>query len=337
MATRIISQQKGVFVGPFDGAANNIIERADSFAGSTDLAGGRTDVRQFGSLSRLGYFYGSEIPCTVTVGYHLGDGTNEAHCGFDTSGNFIGSILLDPAGSEKTVGASSTDEGIDHADVAGGLGSVGFGNCAQSSYTATFSVGEIARAEIEFSASSMATDGGACGVDDLGVPVGTVAPVAVGTGAFTSLAIRPRDITVTISSNSEMMLDSLNMCVQSATAEVSLNRETVECLGRARPYKYVQFPVEATVTISANAQDYNTASLTDLIKTNPVGSDDNITVAINNAGDGIGFELRGASVNSESISVGLDDAETIETTFVAQIGSATDLTRGLFVIGAGGP
>jgi len=332
MATRIISQQKAVYVTPWDGSGGSDLKRVDTFSADTDVASAREDVRVFGQLARLGVQYGSEIPCTVSVGYHLNDGTNETLIGLPV-GNMASLFLADPQGTELIVGAAVGAEGEDAFSTWTAAGIVGFGNAAVSSYSATFAVGEIPRADVEFSASTMKASAGSTvagvSVNDLNAPVGGLSATQPSSGNFASLALKPQDISVTISSGAdgELISSSTELCVQSATVELPLGRESVECLGSSRPLKYIEFPINATCSITANMQEYSDADLTSLaLGTKDAGTCD-ITIQ---AAGAIGFELRGAVLDSQSISIGLDDAETIEMTFSAQIGGASNVDVGLF-------
>lgn len=309
MASRVISQQKGVSVG----AAN--MDRVISVSCDADIAAAGTDVRIFGSLARLGVNYSSDIPCTVSIGWLLWDGANEQACGLGGT-HMASEFLDDPVLSEKTVVVSSGLEGEDGGG--GGLGGLTFNNCAVSNYSATFAVGELPSAECELVGSSVIAGGSA----------GAAAPTA-GDGIF---ALKPQDVVVTIGAfDGDMFMSGSTFCAQSVSVDLPLARENVECLGSATPLKYVQFPITATLTVSANTQAYgaiNLVTIADGTRQPLVGD---VSVACASGGGSIGFSLKGASVASQSLSIGLDDAETIETVFEAQVGGKDATGQGLYL------
>jgi hypothetical protein len=310
MASRVISQQKGVSVG----AVN--LDRVISVSCDADIAAAGTDVRIFGSLARLGVNYSSDIPCTVSIGWLLWDGGNESACGLGGT-HMASEFIADPVLSEKTVVVSSGAEGVDGGG--GSLGGLTFNNCAVSNYSATFAVGELPSAECELVGSSVIAGGGA----------GAAIPTA-SDGVF---ALKPQDVVVTIASSfgGDMFMSSSVFCGQSVSVDLPLARENVECLGSATPLKYVQFPITATMTVSANTQEYGSINLVTIADGTRQPFVGDVSVACASGGGSIGFSLKGASVASQSLSIGLDDAETIETVFEAQVGGADATGQGLYL------
>ena len=314
MASRVISQQKGISVGGTN------LDRVISVSCDADISAAGTDVRIFGKLARLGVNYSSDIPCTVSVGWLLWDGTNEVTCGMGGT-HMASNFIADPVLSEKTVIVATGEEGEDLAGAAVSTNGLTFNNCAISNYSATFAVGELPSAECEFVGSSVLAGGSA----------DVTAPTAID-GVF---ALKPQDVVLTIAAGLEidMFSDSATMCAQSVSVDLPLARENVECLGSAVPLKYVQFPITATMTVSANTQDYSaTLDLTTIADgtRQPFVGDVSVACA-SGTGGSIGFSLKGASVASQSLSIGLDDAETIETVFECQVGGASATDQGLYL------
>jgi len=309
MATRVISQQKGVSVGGVP------LENVISVSCDADIAAAGTDVRIFGSLARLGVNYSSDIPCTVSIGWLLWDGANEGACGLGGV-HMASEFLADPVLSEKTVIVSSGAEGADGGG--GALGGLTFNNCAVSNYSATFAVGELPSAECELVGSSVESGGAAAAVIPNNVD-----------GVY---ALKPQDVVVAIGTfGGDMFMSPTTFCAQSVSVDLPLARENVECLGSATPLKYVQFPVTATLTVSANTQAYGSidlSTITDGTRQPLVGE---VSVSCASGTGSIGFALKGASVASQSLSIGLDDAETIETVFEAQVGGKDSTTNGLYL------
>ena len=94
--TRIISQSKALYVSPtgiepttsgsLSGYLPQQLHRIDTFSFDAELAGARTDVREFGQLARIGTVTMSEVTPTFSMGYYLGNGENEARLGFNIQG-----------------------------------------------------------------------------------------------------------------------------------------------------------------------------------------------------------------------------------------------------------
>ena len=309
MASRVISQQKGVSVG------GTSLDKVISVSCDADIAAAGTDVRVFGSLARLGVNYSSDIPCTVSIGWLLWDGANEAACGLDGT-HMASAFITDPVASEKTVIVSSGVEGADGGG--GGLGGLTFNNCAVSNYSATFAVGELPSAECELVGSSVIAGGAA-----------TASTALAPDGVY---ALKPQDVVVTIGAfGGDMFMSASVFCAQSVSVDLPLARENVECLGSVTPLKYVQFPITATMTVSANTQEYGSINLVTIADGTRQPFVGDVSVSCASGTGSVGFSLKGASVASQSLSIGLDDAETIETVFEAQVGGAAATDKGLYL------
>ena len=372
--TRVISQNKAVYVsntGWYQSASTNAISghqlhRVDTLSFDIDLAGARQDIREFGQLARIGTLTMSEINPSLSLGYYLGDGENEKALGFvsSTSAQLISGILTeDPNYREKNIYVLTSKEGEDafNASVyetqSGSHDVIGFGNCVLTSYTANFAVGEIPRADVEFEASNIVfytgahsglknpaidADGGRAdsGLFSLGAP---------STGSMNLLVLRPDDVIVSfdtnnISSGSGSGGDKLggthfgDICLQSCSIEVPLSRGNIECLGKERAYaKPLQFPINVTMSMSAILKNFAAGALEHVLTGTAGDNKATISVTVkNDAGTPQHyFQLKNAVLDSQNFSIGLDDNETVDMTFSAQIGGVSTTTDGLFWTGAG--
>lgn len=244
--TRVISQNKAVFASQTGllhptasevGASNyknNLtppqLHRVDTFSFDVDLAGSRQDIREFGQLSRIGTQTMSDLNPNLSLGYYLGDGTNEALLGLFSAGSkrlnaygnapLTGSIISgilaeDELYREKNIYVLTAKEGEDafNTDIySGNFAShdvVSFGNCVLTNYSANFSVGEIPRADVEMEASNIVfTTGHHSGlrnpaINDLGARAdsGMYSLEAPTTGDTDILVLRPDDVIVSFSNN----------------------------------------------------------------------------------------------------------------------------------------
>jgi hypothetical protein len=371
--TRVISQNKAVYVtntGWYESASKNAISghqlhRVDTLSFDIDLAGSRQDIREFGQLARIGTLTMSEINPSISLGYYLGDGENELALGFtnDTGAQMISGFLTNDAlVKERNIYVLTSKEGEDAFNTSvyesqrADHDVIGFGNCTMTSYTANFSVGEIPRADVEFEASNIVfytgghsgfknpalnSDGGRAdaGLFSLGVP---------STGTMSMLVLRPDDVIVTFNTNNISTTTAngvgkvggcdLNaVCLQSCSIEVPLSRQNIECLGQERAYaKLLEFPINVTMTMNTLVRNFAAGALEHVLTGTAGDNKTNIKVEVkNDAGTTQHyFELKNAVLDSQNFSIGLDDNETVDLTFSAQIGGVSTTTDGLFWTGA---
>lgn len=367
--TRVISQNKSVFVsdtGWYIDADENMIEphqlhRVDTFSFDVDLAGAREDIREFGQLARIGTLTMREINPTISFGYYLGNGENELAIGLQSSDGLdkqlISGILTEDVSSrEKNIYTLIVKEGEDafnstvyqtqsvNHDV------IGFGNCVLTSYGANFAVGEIPRVDVEWEASNIVFyTGGHSGFKNPSINKegaraddGLFNLPAPDTGSMNVLVLRPDDITVSfgpdeISSGQLGGTDFSDMCIQSCAIDVPLSRGNIECLGEERAVaKPLEFPIDVTVSINAIVKNFKTGAL-EYVLTGTAGNN-NTTIAVDIKNDALvdvhKFRLKNAVLDSQAFSQGLDDNETVDLTFSAQIGGASTTTDGLFWSGS---
>ena len=340
------------------------LHRVDTFSFEMDLAGARQDVREFGQLARIGTVNLTEINPTLSFGYFLGDGENELALGFQRSvgtGSTLatgqmcsGQLKEDPILKERNVFLLTVEEGedaftLDNAkmkteedkhDV------VGFGNCFISSYSANFSVGDIPRADIEMQASNV--------VFYTGVNSGLINPSLNLEGQRTDsgitrlppptsatdslpLVLRPQDVTVSFSDGgdgvSEIGGPSFSaLPIQSASIELPLAREVIEALGNELAYaKLLEFPIDVTMSISSLTRNFASGALEYALTGTAENNKTDITLDIKEEGvNKLKYILKGAVLDNQSFSQGLDDNETVDLTFSAQIGGASTNDQGLF-------
>ena len=126
------------------------------------------------------------------------------------------------------------------------------------------------------------------------------------------------------------------MHVQSASIEVPLSRTPIEALGAERAVaRPVDFPIDVTLTCSALMRTINDGRL-DLILTGLADqntTDIELKVDRNAGGVRNRWRLQNAVLDSQDFSLGLDDNETVDLVFSAQLGGATQIKDGLFYTG----
>lgn len=373
--TRVISQNKAVYVTPTGwtiGAGTGMkmvsghqLHRVDTLSFDMDLAGARQDVREFGQLARIGTVSLTEINPSLSFGYFLGDGENELALGFTKSkaGAYTGQmasgmLVEDPILSERNVFVLTATEGGDafNTDVyeaeAGSHDVVGFGNCFVNSYSASFNVGEIPRADVEMQASNIVFWTGmhsglyspSLNLEGERDFTGVVKLPAPDTGNMDTLVLRPQDVSISFSKQGMITGDGAvkgiggatslnNLPVQTASIELPLAREVIESLGSELAYaKVLEFPIDVTLSVSALVREFGAGALEYALTGTAGNIETDVTLNVTNGSDPrMKYELKKAVLDNQSFSQGLDDNETVDLTFSAQIGGATTDDQGLFM------
>jgi len=229
---------------------------------------------------------------------------------------------------------------------------IGFGNCVITSYTANFSVGEIPRADVEMEASNIVfwtgvhTELKNPAINEEGgrADAGLFSLTTPNTGNMNNLVLRPDDIIVSFESNDISASSGAgtnkvggthfgDVCVQSLSIELPLSRGNIECLGKERAYaKPLEFPINITMNMSAIVKNFSAGALENVLTGTAGDNKASIRVLVKNDGDTIlqQFDLKNAVLDSQNFSIGLDDNETVDLTFSAQIGGISTTTEGLF-------
>ena len=338
------------------------LHRVDTFSFEMDLAGARQDVREFGQLARIGTVNLTEVNPTLSFGYFLGDGENELALGFfksaDGAGNTgqmcSGQLTEDPILKERNVYLLTVEEGEDAFNLTDSTmlenqdkhDVVGFGNCFISSYSANFSVGDIPRADVEMQASNVVFYTGInsgiinpslnlegershTGITKLPAPSSDVDNLP--------LVLRPQDVTVSFDDagdgTSQIGGPSFSaLPIQSASVELPLAREVIEALGNELAYaKLLEFPIDVTLNVSSLTRDFASGALEYALTGTAENNKTDITLDIKEgSADKLKYILKGAVLDNQSFSQGLDDNETVDLTFSAQIGGASTTDQGLF-------
>ena len=343
----------------------NQLQGVDTFSYEIDLAGSRQDVREFGQLARIGTVRMSEINPTLSFGYYLSSGTNEINLGFteSSSAQCISAFLNeDPAKKENNIFVAVVNEGDDAVGFTAQSPSdvIGFGNAFLSSYSVNLSVGEIPRADIEMQASNVVFYSDdregliapSLNLDGTRAEPNSVAnidlPDAVICGDLDGglKVLKPHDITLAFANNEGVTNDGNNAggiggqkfntslsAVQSVSIDVPLAREVIESIGTQLAYaKPLQFPIDVTMSVSALVTELGEGALEYALTGTAGDRTTDISVTMKAGGDAqMKFTLKGAVLDSQSFSQGLDDNETVDLTFSAQIGGASTSNQGLFM------
>lgn len=342
------------------------LHRIDTFSFDVDLAGGRQDIREFGQLARIGTVRVGEITPTVSFGYYLGDGANEHNLGLNTRGvtgsnvtsQIISGILTEnDIKNEKNLYLLTVAEGVDAFDstaytaaARSGHDVVGFGNATLSSYSINLAVGEIPRADVEMECGNIrfydSTSSGADCVNPALVrataataDTGIFALTAPSTGVGSVDVLRPGDVTINFTNNSAgiggVLLSGIH--IQSAAIEVPLSRTSIERLGSQLPFaKPIEFPINVTCSVNGLVNEFGSGSLQAILTGCAGESNNDITITVKDrcqSGEKLKYVFKNAVLDSQNFSIGLDDNETVDLTFSAQIAGANTTSAGVFMSG----
>lgn len=345
---RVIYQTEGLFVGGTgDGASTTQIKRVQSANYSFDVS--RQDVNQYGQLARIDSIILDPPTVSLDFSYYITDGANENALGFSVSGqggvgnvNFITNLISGIAGQEKNYFIATASGGNDLIGYGTDIREfIGIGNGVISNYSVDASVGDIPTASVTIEASNMAM-GTANTVplvtinkEDgtiLQTGANVVGAAATGDGAT---ALRPGDITVTVTGGIGVNLGPNNFKPTTASMSFDLAREEISKLGSKFAFaREIDFPVTCTFTTEGILADLDTSTYTGL---HNVVADDSSTYDLvlkldgPSAGEtGIQFTLKGAKLDSQSFSSSLGDNKTASFTFSAQLGGPQDTANGLF-------
>ena len=352
-------------LGVTSGLAPTQLHRVDTFSFDIDIAGSRQDIREFGQLARIASVRMTDLTPTLSFGYYLGNGENEHNLGLNIrgitgsnlSGQFISGILTqDDVKKERNIYVLTVGEGLDAFDT-GNFASkktdhdvVGFGNATITSYTANFAVGEIPRADVEMECGNIVFYTGVHTGFNPAVNRQTAATVDSGrfilpapsTGDYFNGidVLRAGDITVEFSSDNTTLggANFSGIHIQSASIEVPIARTPIEKLGNQLAYaRPLEFPINVTCSINGLVDDFKSGSLQTILTGCSFGNGIDITITAKERCEQkqvMKWILKKALLDSQNFSVGLDDSETVDLTFSAQIGGVGTVDQGLFMSGS---
>lgn len=351
------------------GLAPTQLNRVDTFSFDVDLAGGRQDIREFGQLARIGTIRIGEITPKISFGYYLTEGNNEHNLGFSVKGlnpstsapvvQFISGMLAeDSVKREKNIYVLTAAEGADAFSPAGYTSSatrsghdvIAFGNATLTSYGLKLAVGEIPRADVEmdcgnvvfYSASSSGLANPAViRQTAVSADTGKFVITAPSTGFGAVDVLKPGDVQVTFSSNTAGFggIKLSGIAIQSASIDIPLSRGSIEALGSQLPYaKPLEFPINVTCAINGIVKEFSSGSLQSILTGCVAGSNVDLIVTIadrcNSGTTRMKYLFKDAVLDSQNFSIGLDDNETVDLTFSAQIAGATTTGAGVFMSGS---
>lgn len=326
----------------------------------------RQDVNQYGNLARIDSLVLEPPTVNFDFSYYLTDGLNEKALGFDVteSAQFVSGFLETNSGRNFYI--LTSEEGADSTTMEGGdsYGLIGLGNAFLSDYSVDLSVGSLPTATVSFEASNINSQNGTvsgAGIDkpftgslpSVNPEEGTIidgvmaATVPQNVGGDGPTALRPGDISLSFpgfdggatESGTLTKLDGAGgFHIQSASISVPLSRTPIERVGSKFPFaRVVDFPVNATMSVSAVLNEIEAGNLADII--GGCGGDEikevSVTLRACEGDEVLKWSLKGCTLDSESFSSSIGSNKTVDLTFGVQLGGIDDTSRGIICSGDG--
>ena len=272
--------------------------------------------------------------------YYLGDGFNEQSLGFLnnsalTKGFASGHMTASSGKNFYIVTATEGQDAIDNKSNTS-QSVIGIGNAYLTDYTLDASVGAIPTVSVSFEAANINSQadasGSSAGYSGILTPAVTqadgskltddIALSAAVTGVGAVSALRPGDINLTFGTAAsddqdgpivDISGDADGVHVQSASLSLGTSRSPLERLGSRFPFaRTVDFPVNATLSVSAIVNEISAANLADMID-----SENAFEVNLqfqNRANDDVvaAYKMKGARLVSESISSSIGSNKTVD-------------------------
>lgn len=332
------------------------LNRVQSF--DEDFTRNFTDVNQFGNLSAIDRIEVESPSVTANFSYYLTNGFNDHAIGLAVppvgfpSENIITSIggLLNRSTDEKNYYLLIVDEGNDSAGYLGAnSGVLAIGNAYLNSYTVNAAVGDIATAEIEVEGLNMAvytnnTNSSGYLLPSIDPSIGTriqnnyfTLPPVISASGIPS-ALLPGDITMLIPTNSVIGFESSDLKIQDFNLSFDLNRTPLQKIGNRFLFsREIDFPVTATLELTAEVGDLKSGNLVDLLCQETA---QDFTIEMKQPGcnqnklTALLFIFRGARLTSQSFTSAIGDNASMTASYEVQLGGIQDKTKGIFISGS---
>ena len=366
---RVIYQSEALFASKNaaceESSAVRQLERVQSANFSYTI--NRQDVNQFGELARIDSVILDPPTVSLDFSYYVTDGLNERSLGFHVAsgtgaiynpGNFASGHMIGGSGANFFIATSQ--EGVDFNTLTGYVDNentvIGIGNGYLSNYSVDMSVGSLPTASVTIEGANVRSDTTVTGVAGTlgavetpaidqeagtafagGSNGGVVELPKPTTGVSSIAALRPGDITVTLSDfDGDTIADLVGedgAHVQSVSISSPLSRSPLDRLGSRFPFaREVDFPVTVSMSVSAIVNETTAYQLADKLDAGAKAA----TVTLKNKAGvpAMVWNMSGLKVDSESFSTAIGSNQTVDLTLSTQIGGINDKSNGLFLSGS---
>lgn len=355
---RVIYQSEALYVSEDIGstakAKHHQLERVQS--ANYNFTINRQDINQYGQAARLDTIVMDAPTVGLDFSYYLTDGGNEKALGFNISGSnqFASGHMVQSSGANFYI--LTADEGQDAVGAATGdrKSVIGLGNAFLSDYTLDLAVGSLPTVSVSMECANINSDttlsGSSTDISGVSTPsvditngakIESLAVLpAAETGDSSITALRPGDISIDITNLSGAALSDVTgpdtddaIHIQSASLSVPLSRSPLQRLGTRFAYsRSVDFPVNATLSVSAICNDVTAKNLADILD-DTAGKEVTLTLKDENDVTKVLYTLKGCRLDSESFSSSIGSNKSVDLTFSTQVGGVNDTSNGVFVSG----
>lgn len=318
----------------------------------------RTDVNQYGQLAAIDRVILNSPTVSLDFSYLLGNLSNENILGLTiASGNSDSAVsaisgFLNKTSDERNYFIRTTPEGTDAVGLTSNSvndnGVIGIGNGTITSYSTEGSVGNFPTTTINVEGLNMNFQKGISGNFVPAVnPVNGSAlqnyyqlsqatqNVGVGSGNAIS-ALRPGDVTLSLSNSLASGVDVNSMNIQSYTLSLDLGRTPIQRLGNKFAFtREIDFPLTVSLSVEAQVTEMNAGNLANLVSDDSATFTPSITIKSPNDSNltMAKFLLKGAKLDSQEYSTDIGSNKSVTLTFSSQIGGPQDTNNGLFING----
>ena len=318
----------------------------------------RKDVNQFGQLAAIDRIILTNPTVSLDFSYINSNLSNEYILGFTIASGAVDSTVsaisgfLNKTSDERNYFIRTTPEGTDtvgYTDASSGNnGVIGVGNAFLTSYSTEGKVGDFPMSTINVEGLNMNFQNGTSGNFVPAVnPVNGLAlsnyyqldqavqNMGIGSGNAIS-ALRPGDITLSLSNSLASGVDVNTMNIQSYSLKFDLGRTPIQRLGNKFAFtREIDFPLTVTLSVDAQVTSMNAGNLANLVVDDSATYTPSIT--IKSPSDSTltmaKYILKGAKLNSQTYSSDIGKNKTVALEWSAQVGGPQDTNNGIFING----
>ena len=361
---RVIYQSEALFaskeVSSTGKADHSQLRRVQSANYSFNVS--RTDVNQFGQLSRIDSLILEAPTVSADISYYLADGYNEQVLKFANSNLNVGFVSGQIAStSGQNLYIMTAAEGKDANFGTGTFGAIGIGNAFITDYSFEASIGSFPTVNISFEGSNINASAGITGTSDgfignftgaginpaSGTPLANqiagngiqIRPANSETDDGSISALRPSDILFDLTDANGDTIATITgddgAHVQSVSLSIPLSRTPIERLGTRFPFaRTVDFPITPTLSVSAIVNETAQRSLTNIVQDDGFIPSAQITIKDVNGNNAAIYKLTNLKLDSESFSSSVGPNKTVDLTFSLSVGGPDDLENNIFFSGS---
>lgn len=311
------------------------------------------NVSQGGDLAPIDRVQMQAPAVDFNCSYLVTNTRNESGLGLNVAGavNCLAPLLTGDNATDRNIFLRIVPQGNSANGYTGTDGGVhALGNMNLASYQTEGRVGSFPTAQFTSQGMNVAYFSTAANIDTpaidpvTGFPVSQTLtiPTAVSGLGGQPTALKPGDITVTLTGSAgvDSLLGLKNICIQSYQIGFDLNLKPQICLGSHFPTsREVEYPVECRMSVELMPRDAGTGNLANM-RCNETKYDLSVVIRKPSCTPGspgavqMAYTLKQASFDGIDWSNPENGEQSATLNFVAQVGAATQMDKGLFISGS---